>query len=165
MTQISRRALLRSATLAPVAFAAGCNPFKSLTDANVQNFIDNFTAISAFVLKAEPAVEAIGGISSATVKTVNTVMSGIKAGAVEALALVTTTAGLPLVQRLEAGVADVATQLAGYKLPPVLKTILDDAVLVMPLLKTAVGLLVPAAGDPAASAAAMLRIRAAVGRA
>jgi hypothetical protein len=92
------------------------------------------------------------------------VIAGVKSAGVEVKSLLTTTAGLPPVQRLEAGVSSLISLGAGFgslTLPASVKMILDDAVLVMPLIKTAVGLLVPAGGDPAAVSAAMLRLRAA----
>lgn len=162
MEQITRRALLRTTAVAPIVFAAGCAGISTaLTPENVQKLIDNFTTISDAVLAAEPAITTISGMTTSTKNTVNDIMAGIKSVAAEAKTLWTTSAGTTLVQKLEAGVSSLASLSTTLKLPSRVKTILDDALLVMPLVKTAVGLLVPMAGDPVMVDAAMLRLRAA----
>lgn len=159
MNDLTRRALLRATALAPVAFVAGCGVAEKLTPENVQKLIDNFQTISDAVLAAEPAFENISGLTTGTKNTVNSIMAGIKSAATEAKSLWTTTAGLPLVEKLETGVTSLASLSKTLKLPARVKTLLDDAILVMPLVKTAVGLLVPMAGDPAMVDAAMYRLR------
>lgn len=155
---MTRRSLLRSTALLPIGFAVGCSGVTTaLTGTNVQKFIDNFTVISDAVTALEPTIKTFGSISTGTVSLVNTIMSGIKSAATEVKTLTTTTtaSGVSLVQKLEDGVAS----LSSLKLPALAKLVLDDAALVMPLIKTAVGLLVPAAGDPAATSEAMARLR------
>ncbi len=161
MNPISRRSLLRVAALSPIGLSAAC---ASLTNANIQKIIDDVTTIAGGVSAVLPAIGTINGISSTTVSAVGGIIADIRAVAAAIGSTVSTTTALPLVQRLEAGIGNIIGVLHGIALPNFVATILADAETLLPVVKTAVGLLVPASPSDDAVAAARLRLRAAAAR-
>lgn len=164
MTGMTRRGLLRTTALVPVALAMeGCQS-GVLTSANLQKVIDDFNTIADGVAAILPTLGTINGIGSGTVALVGKIIAGVEKVAGAVSSTLTETAAAPLVTKLETGVGNVIAALKGVSLPGIISTILRDAEMLLPVLKTAVGLVVPAqfaAASPLAVEAARARLKAA----
>jgi phage-related protein len=138
---------------------------QTLSDADLQKILDDISTIADGVTAVLPVVTTLKGVSNSTANTVSTVVADLKAVSSAVGGIITTTAALPLVQRLEAGIGSVISVLQNVSLPSSVSRLLADAATLLPVVKTAVGLLVPAAGGPQGDVpGARARLRAAAGR-
>lgn len=159
MSQITRRALLRSSALAPVALAVGCSQLSSAAIA-LPAIAADFTTVADAVTSILPALSSIAGITTGTIATITGWIGTIEKAAGAVASAASNSAAQPLVTTLMNGVSGVIAALSGVKLPSSVSTILADAQTLLPVITAAVGIIsnIPLAADPAAVAAARSRL-------
>jgi hypothetical protein len=157
--QTSRRTFvgLAAASVSAITLAAcaaidpNATPQQNL--ARVVTDVDNI--VGAFA-KSLPQIGAVHGISAATLKTVTDAIGNMQVvGKALADAATSITAAQPLVQQIETDVNAVVDAVAMLPLPPALSAVFQAAMVLLPIIESAVNLSVPAPVAAKAKAAGM----------
>lgn len=133
-------ALVGAAALA--ACATTLNPHPGpITPASVAQDV---TLISSAFAAVVPQLSAVPGVTPAVTQAVNNAVADLQAVAGAIATADTAAAAKPLVVRVEANVNAVVAVLAGLPLPAPISSVLHAASILLPIIETAVGIIVPA---------------------
>lgn len=169
MKHVTRRALLGSAAIAPIALA-GCAELRggSLPSAKLAQVLSDVRDIASGLVGVLPSLGSIQGIPASVVATAGDYIVKIKDVSGQLASVTTASAAQPLVKQLESLVnallAAVTPFVAGI---PTVGAIFAAANVLLPVIETAVGLIVPAQAPAMAGmtpAEARLILRAAAAR-
>ncbi len=143
MTHLSRRALLSSTAMIPVALAVdGC---AALTAAvaiapQVAGWIQTISSVASVV---EPLILGITGLGANVRATIAAAISDVQSVA-SGIASATSTTATGLVQKLSSGVGTLAGLLSGFSgLPAEVGSFIQNAVALVPAIEQAVGIVSP----------------------
>ena len=103
------------------------------------------------------AIGGMTGIPAATASSATTLLAEAIGVAKSISASLTATAAQPLVRQVEADVNAAIQALASLSLPKSVSAVLQAAQVLLPVIETAVGLMVPAAATPNAMSPAQAR--------
>lgn len=162
MTHLSRRSLLLTtiggtAVLATVGLA-GCT--NGGTNADLIKVASYANAIATGLKNVLPQLGSITGISAGIMGKVGQDVADIQTLAVALQTTASTNAALPMVQRIEAIVADILTALGGLPLPAPVSTVIAAINVLLPIMETIVGIVLPAGAASRAAAAKMTEAQA-----
>lgn len=143
---VSRRALFAAIpAFGAVGALAGC---ATLTAAQVTTQVVQDVNTVAVGLSAEiPALQSLNVIPAAVATVATTLINDVKTVAATISTSLTTTAAQPLVSKIEGNVNALVTLLASFPLPTNISLVLKAAVVLLPVIETSIGLVVPAAAS------------------
>jgi len=143
---LSRRAALAAVpAIGAAGLLAGC---ANLTAAQVTAQVVQDVNTIAVGLSAEiPALQALSILSSPVATAATSLISDIKVVAASVSSSLTTTAAQPLVLKIEGNVNALVSLLASFPLPSQISLVLKAAVVLLPVIESAIGLAVPAAAS------------------
>lgn len=143
---LSRRTALAAVpAIGAAGLLAGC---ANLTAAQVTAQVVQDVNTIAVGLSAEiPALQALSVIPAAVATSAITLINDVKAIAASVSSSLTTTAAQPLVLKIEGNVNALVTLLASFPLPSQISLVLKAAVVLLPVIESAIGLAVPAAAS------------------
>ncbi len=154
MTQISRRALLRSTALIPVALVMdGCAAITAAVAIapTVAGWISTISSVASVV---EPLILGITGLGANVQATIATALADVKSAA-SGIASATTLTATGLVQKLGSGMNTIATLLSGVgAIPAEVGSFITNGLALIPAIEQAVGI-TSASPPPAARFARM----------
>ena len=94
------------------------------------------------------------GISGATMALIGTAVAGLQSVATQVSGATTAASAQPMVQKIETYVNTIVSALAGLPLPPPISTALMAAAILLPVIESAVGLIINSASPGARLSAA-----------
>lgn len=153
MTTISRRALLRTASLLPIAGAVvACAGQTAATIAATA--AQDIGLIGSGLSGALPALAASGVVSSSALSQVTGYINNIEQVATSVTTASTVAQGQSAVQQIETLLNSVVSALAGLTLPAPFGPALSAASVLLPVVETAVGLAITTISSSTAAAPA-----------
>ncbi len=135
----SRRALLRSTALFPVALAAAsCQTVSDIVaiTPKIASYIDTIAKVAAVVT---PVILGLTKLSTNVKDTIASALAAIETSA-SSIASATSTTTSGLVAKLTSGVGTIAGLLSGVGVPSVVTTFIQNAVALVPAIEAAVGI-------------------------
>ena len=152
MREMTRRALLRSTALVPVAAVVAC---AGQTAAGLPaQLLSDVQTLASGVAGILPTLGAVAGIPAATVSQVGGDIAELQQAAGTLSGVATTTAAQPVVQQIEGYVNAIVGIAAPLLAATPAGPILAAATVLLPVIEAAVGLVLPPSAPPAAVAAA-----------
>lgn len=159
---LTRRELLSRTILAS---GAGLTLWGCATANQVASTVAQDASLIATGLKgalANLGALNIPGLTADKVMTIGLAVAGLQTVATSLLMATTTAVAQPLVQQIETDLNAIVGALAGLPLPPPISTALQAAAILLPVIETAIGMVLPptAPATPAARLAASVTMTA-----
>lgn len=148
-----RRTLLAGAASLVATSLAACAT-GTPTPATVAGDVNLIATAFAAVL---PSFASIPGISAPTTASINQAIGDLQVVATAIVSAATTAAAQPVVRRVEVDVNAIIAVLAGLPLPAPISTVLEAALVLLPVIETAVGMTTLVGITPATMTATQAR--------
>lgn len=145
----SRRSLLKTTALFPVAAVAGCATAGQWLDPTLAQVVADVKTVAAGVQAILPNVASLAGISQDVVNTVTGIINDVVGVASQVAGAATEAAAKPLVQKLASYISALAAAVGAIPgLPPMVQMVIAAAEVLVPAIAQVLGIVGVQAAKP-----------------